>query len=219
LQGSAGMRMYSEELLEILFDTCNKEQILIVSDEVLTGFGRTGNLFASIHQQIKPDIMALSKGITGGILPLGVTLVNEKVLRAFDTADKTKTFYHGHSYTANPICCAVANKNIELLERKESVLARKNINRQHVLKQEQFSKHTKIKEARVLGTILALEIVNEQDSSYFNPLREVLYQKAIEKGVLLRPLGNVLYVIPPYCITKEELNKVYQVIEEILDEI
>jgi adenosylmethionine---8-amino-7-oxononanoate aminotransferase len=219
LQGSAGMRMYSKELLSKIFKICKEQNILIVSDEVLTGFGRTGELFASIHEEIKPDIMALSKGITGGILPLGVTLINERVVSAFDEDDKTKTFYHGHSYTANPICCALANKSLELLERQECTDNRSRINSSHLKIQVILDNHKKVKTSRILGTVLALEVDNGEGASYFSGIRDILYQKAISKGVLLRPLGNILYIIPPYVITDLELERVYCVIKEILDEI
>ena len=219
LQGSAGMRMYNNTLLSQIFDVCNNEGILIVADEVLTGFGRTGQLFASIHEEVKPDIMALSKGITGGVLPFGVTLINKKVTDAFDEEDKFKTFYHGHSYTANPICCALANKSLEILERQVCTDNRKRINQNHLNAQIIFDRHEKVKTSRVLGTVIAIEIDNGEGSSYFSNIRDILYQKAISKGVLLRPLGNVLYIIPPYIITDLELERVYCVIKEILDEI
>jgi adenosylmethionine---8-amino-7-oxononanoate aminotransferase len=219
LQGSAGMKMYSNELLAKIFKKCKEENILIIADEVLTGFGRTGNLFASIHEEIKPDIMALSKGITGGILPLGVTLINEKVIKAFDTSDKSMTFYHGHSYTGNAIICAVANKSIELLETQTCINNRLRINKRHLEEQLIIQKHSKVSNCRVLGTVLALDIKTESGNSYFNSLRDMLYQKAISKGVLLRPLGNTIYVLPPYIISDNELSIIYKTIKEILNEI
>lgn len=219
LQGAAGMRMFSEKILDQLFQKAKEHNVLIVADEVLTGFGRTGDLFSSINGEIKPDIMALSKALTGGVLPLGVTLANDRVLEAFDTDDATKTFYHGHSFTANAITCALANKSMEMLLKPESVQQRKNINESHLAVLPSIIEHKKVKKAEVLGTVLRLEIENGGASSYFDGLRDLLYQKAISKGVLLRPLGNVLYVIAPYVIAKEELQRVYQVIKEILDEI
>jgi adenosylmethionine---8-amino-7-oxononanoate aminotransferase len=219
LQGSAGMRMYSKKLLAQLFDACKKANVLIVADEVLTGFGRTGDLFASLDLPIKPNIMALSKGITGGVLPLGVTLVDEIVMNAFDSDNKALTFYHGHSYTANPIACAIANKSMEILLRDVTQQNIRNLVVQQKEAKQRFGKLSKVKEARVLGTVLALEISTAGQSSYFSEIRDVLYRKAIEKGVLLRPLGNVLYVLPPYVISQSELEKVYSTIEQILNEI
>jgi adenosylmethionine-8-amino-7-oxononanoate aminotransferase len=219
LQGSAGMRIYSEELLQRIFKKCQQNEILIVADEVLTGFGRTGTLFASILGEIKPDVMALSKGLTGGVLPLGVTLANQKVVSAFDNDDKKMTFYHGHSFTANAITCALACKSLELLQGNERQTQIKNLCLKQKEAQIRFSNHGKIKESRVLGTVLALEIENGGESSYFSDLRTTLYQKAIQKGVLLRPLGNVLYVLPPYTIKDQELEKIYDSIDEILHEI
>lgn len=219
LQGSAGMRMYSKYLLNRIFEVCKKQNILIVADEVLTGFGRTGELFASLHQTVKPDIIALSKGITGGLLPFGATLINQKVVAAFDSNDKLKTFFHGHSYTGNAICCAVALKSLELLERNACTENRQRIHLAHLNAQNHIRKHAKVKDCRVLGTVLAVEIENGESSSYFNNIRDLLYDGAIAKKVLLRPLGNVIYTIPPYIITNEELDVIYKVIAEILDEI
>ena len=219
LQGSAGMRMYSEEILQELFRIAKKHDVLLVADEVLTGFGRTGNLFSSINGEIKPDVMALSKGISGGILPLGVTLANERIVSAFDTEDKTKTFYHGHSFTANAITCALAVKSLEILLRKETQESISRIHSKHLLAQEQFVQNSKVKNVRVLGTVLALEIETGAETSYFSGIRDTIYQSAISKGVLLRPLGNVLYVLPPYIILDEELDKAYRVIDEILNEL
>lgn len=219
LQGAAGMRMYSEELLAKLFAKAKEYGVLIVADEVLTGFGRTGDLFSSINGEIKPDIMALSKALTGGVLPLGVTLANDTVLEAFDTSDASKTFYHGHSFTANAITCALSNQSMEMLLKPEMTAARKFINESHQEVFESIKNHSRIKTVRILGTVLAMEIDNGEETSYFSGLRDTIYQKAMSKGVLLRPLGNVVYVIPPYVITKEELTKVYKTIDEILDEI
>lgn len=219
LQGAAGMRMYSEEILQELFRIAKKYDVLLVADEVLTGFGRTGNLFSSINGAIKPDVMALSKGITGGILPLGVTMANDEIVSAFDTEDKTKTFYHGHSFTANAITCALAVKSLEILLRDKTQENIKRIERRQQEALDKFKSHSKIKNARVLGTVLALEIETGSESSYFSNIRDIMYQSAIEKGVLLRPLGNVLYVLPPYVILDEELDRAYSVIEQIINEL
>lgn len=219
LQGAAGMRMYSEEILQNLFQIAKTHDVLLVADEVLTGFGRTGTLFSSINGKIKPDVMALSKGLTGGILPLGLTLANSRIIGAFDVEDKEKTFYHGHSFTANAITCQLAIKSLEMLQRPETLSAIERIHQKHLGICAQYSAHPKVKNCRVMGTILALEIETGESSSYFNDLRDTLYLKAISKGVLLRPLGNVLYVLPPYVITDPELQKVYGAITEILNEI
>lgn len=219
LQGAGGMRMYSEEILQHLFRIAKAHDVLLVADEVLTGFGRTGTLFSSINGAIKPDVMALSKGLTGGILPLGLTLANPRIISAFDVEDKEKTFYHGHSFTANAITCQLAVKSLEILQRPETLIAIQRIHQQHLEVSAQYKSHARVKTCRVLGTVLALEIETGESSSYFSDLRDTLYLKAISKGVLLRPLGNVLYVLPPYVITDPELEKVYGVITEILNEI
>jgi adenosylmethionine---8-amino-7-oxononanoate aminotransferase len=218
IQGAAGMRTYSADLLDRMIAYAQSKNIVCIADEVFTGFGRTGKMFASDHLMNKPDIVAVSKGITGGTLPLGVTSCSERVLAPFKTSDTTKTFYHGHSYTANPLACAAANASFELLT---DPACQKNIARISE-QQSNFVKnlnHPRIKNARTLGTIMSLELNSNESTSYTNSTRKTIYDFFLRNDILMRPLGNVLYVLPPYVITHDELEHVHQTIYRFLAEL
>lgn len=219
LQGSAGMRIYSPEVLDQLLALCRKKGVICIADEVMTGFGRTGRIFASDHLRNTPDIMAMSKGITGGFLPLGITAAHQNIVNAFATDEADKTFYHGHSYTGNPISCAAANATLDLLFSKAIKDDIARVSEQQSEAIHRFNGHPKIKSANSLGTVLVLEINNEEGTSYFNSIRNHLYNAFLDRGILLRPLGNIIYILPPYCITNEELETIYKNIEEVLDEL
>ncbi|GIV44633.1 MAG: adenosylmethionine--8-amino-7-oxononanoate aminotransferase BioA [Bacteroidia bacterium] len=218
VQGAGGMKIYEPRYLNEILALLKKNDILFIADEVMTGFGRTGTLFACEKLKQKPDIICLSKGITGGFLPLGVTACQGYIFDAFKSSDFNKTFFHGHSYTANPLACAAANASLKLTRSPETQDAWERIEKQHIEFSSMVQNHPKLKNIRHLGTIWAAEI-QEEKSHYENPMSYVVMKKAIQKGVLLRPLGNTLYILPPYCISKDELNKVYEVILEILDEL
>ncbi|HSI90740.1 MAG TPA: adenosylmethionine--8-amino-7-oxononanoate transaminase, partial [Adhaeribacter sp.] len=212
--GTAGMVMYRPEILDQLLEICQEADILTIADEVMTGFGRTGKHFASGHLSRQPDMMCFSKGLTGGVMALGLTSCSEKIYSAFLSTDKAKTFFHGHSYTANPIACAAGLASLELLLQPETQQKISRIAQQHAAFQEQIKHHPGCKNIRQTGTILALEL-NTGATSYFNQIRDELYALALENRVLLRPLGNIIYIIPPYCILPEQLQKVYAVIEKM----
>jgi adenosylmethionine-8-amino-7-oxononanoate aminotransferase len=204
LQGAAGMKLYRPEFLEKLVHAVRSHGILVIFDEVMTGFYRTGKMFAMDHTNVTPDFICLSKGITGGFLPLGMTVTTEKVYDAFLWDDPHKAFIHGHSYTANPISCAAANKSLEILLRRETV---ENIGMISKFHRKAIFKN--VHRRRILGTVSAFDI----DSS---AQRNHLIESAFQKGVFLRPLGNTIYFLPPYCITEEELDKVHTIINEFL---
>lgn len=210
--GSGGMRIYTPESIKPLLQLCHDNQILIISDEVMTGFGRTNSLFASSQLSIQPDLICLSKGLTGGFLPLGATVCSQKIFEAFLSNDLTQAFLHGHSYTANPLACTAALASLKLLKEKSCLLQREMIAFQHQQFCERFEGHPKLKRCESLGTILALEYGSETDS-YFQPLRDKLYRYFLKKGIIVRPLGNVLYIMPPYCIQQGELHYIYKTIE------
>jgi adenosylmethionine-8-amino-7-oxononanoate aminotransferase len=216
VQGAAGMRMYESEILDKLISIARSNDVICIADEVFTGFGRTGKLFASNHLKEQPDIIALSKGLTGGALPLGVTSCAEKITEAFQTDDFSKTFFHGHSYTGNPLSCAAANASFELLMKSECM---ENISRISE-NQEAFAKkignHQRVINARSLGTILAIEIKSSGATAYDNEIGSRIYPFFLERNILLRPLGNVIYVVPPYVINKQELEYIHKAIEEFL---
>jgi adenosylmethionine-8-amino-7-oxononanoate aminotransferase len=215
IQGSAGMLMYKAEYLDKLIETAQQNQVICIADEVMTGFGRTGKTFATDYLNHKPDIFCLSKGITGGFLPLGITTCTQKIYDAFLSEDKLKTFFHGHSYTGNPIVCAAANASLELLQTSEFQL--QNLIEWQTELSAYLKSNPKIENLRQTGTIVAFDVKTDANSNYFNNFRDVLYDNFIKRGILLRPLGNTVYVLPPYVITKEQLQKVYDVIGEVLE--
>jgi adenosylmethionine-8-amino-7-oxononanoate aminotransferase len=217
VQAAGGMKMYDAAILDELIEIAHSHDVVCIADEVFTGFGRTGKLFASDYLSHKPDIIALSKGITGGTLPLGVTSCAEKIVKAFETNDFQKTFFHGHSYTANPITCAAANASFSLLVKPSCIAAINMIERQHKKFKTQLTGYKGIKDVRVQGTILTIELHHQEGTSYTNPLRKKIYPFFLERNILLRPLGNVLYVMPPYVITEQELELIYHSIEEFIN--
>jgi adenosylmethionine-8-amino-7-oxononanoate aminotransferase len=182
----------------------------------MTGFGRTGKTFAVDYLDNKPDIMCLSKGLTGGTMPLAVTSCSDRIFQAFLSDDKMKTFFHGHSYTANPVGCAAALASMDLFESDE---CRESIDRiwaRHANMIERLQTVPAVANTRHLGTVLAMDIVTPEETSYFNKVRDSLYDYFIREGVLLRPLGNVVYIFPPYCITDRQLQRVYDVLMQAL---
>lgn len=216
VQGAAGMRMYSPEILEQLLTMAHEHDVVCIADEVFTGFGRTGKLFASEYMAASPDILAVSKGITGGFMPLGVTSCSEKIVEAFLSGEVSKTFFHGHSYTANPLACAAANASFDLLLSKDCQQNIERIANQHSAFIKKNRSNSLIKNSSSLGTILSLELETKEGTSYFNETRKKIYPFFLERNILLRPLGNIIYILPPYVITEDELNSVYSAIEEFL---
>ncbi len=216
VQGAGGMRMYSPKVLEDLYTVCQEEKILFIADEVMTGFGRTGTMFACEQANITPDILCLSKGITGGLLPLGVTMVKPEIFQAFYSEDRKKTFFHGHSYSGNPIACAAALASFKVFEEEKQMNTIARISQYHKkVFAPRLQEHPKVANLRTCGTIAAIEL-QVKDGGYLSTVGPKLSQFYLQNGVLLRPLGNVVYILPPYCITDKELDRVYDVIEESL---
>lgn len=213
--GSGGMIIYSPDALDRLLQFCKAEGVLTIADEVMTGFGRTGPLFACEPLDNKPDIICLSKGLTGGFLPLGVTACTESIFNAFLSPHSDQALLHGHSYTANPLACASALASLDLLEKEACALQRQLIHTAHQIFCHKWQTSPKLKRCETLGTILALEY-RVENPSYFHPLSRHLYSFFLDRGILIRPLGNVLYLMPPYCIQLEELNWIYTQIEATL---
>ncbi len=217
VMGAGGMIMYEPEVLDELIRLCKDFGVLCIADEVMTGFGRTGKNFASDYLKQTPDIVALSKGLTGGSMPLAVTACTEAIYKAFLSENKLKTFFHGHSYTANPLGCAAALAGLELLEAGTTREAIDRITQRHEDFKASLQQHPAIRNIRYRGTILAVEFKSEEATGYFNNLRDTLYRFFLKRGLLLRPLGNIIYVLPPYCISDKQLDKVYEGIEAALD--
>ncbi len=217
LQGAGGMIVHPVEFLQKVRALCTKHDVLLIADEVLTGFGRTGKMFACDLANVVPDLMCISKGITGGFLPMGVTLCSDRVESAFRSENRMHTFYHGHSYTGNALACAAAIANLQIFD-DEPVFDRiATIARIHADAPEALdAKCIRLERRRQIGTIGVLELKTD-DAGYLSALRPKLYGFFLERGVLLRPLGNVVYVLPPYVMEPEELHHVYDVIVEAIE--
>ncbi len=216
VQGAAGMKMYEAAYLDRLLQICKDEQIICIADEVMTGFGKTGTLFASDQLTVKPDVICMSKALTAGFVPMAVTSCAQFIYDAFLSTDNGKGLFHAHTYTANPIACAVANAGIDLLLSSEIEKNRLRIHEQHIAFAEKIQQHPKVKNVRVKGVILAFEL-NVQMERY-GSLRDQLYQHFMDKGVYLRPLGNTIYCLPPYVSTIEQIAQVHSAMESVLDQ-
>jgi adenosylmethionine-8-amino-7-oxononanoate aminotransferase len=219
IQGTAGMIMYEAEYLDELLKHCTTEGVLTIADEVFTGFGRTGKLFACDYLSQQPDIMCFSKGLTGGTMALGLTTCTQEIYDAFLSDDKLKTLFHGHSYTANPVACSAALASLDITLQDATMQNIRRIAAMHSNFADKIRNHAKVRTIRQIGTIVAMEWEIGDDTSYFSSLRDKLYQYFLAAGIILRPLGNILYILPPYCITDAELNYIYAKIEQALEEI
>lgn len=209
VQGAAGMRMYSEATLDELLSIAQQHKVICIADEVMTGFGRTGTTLAIDQIKANPDIICLSKGLTGGYLPMGLSVVSQYLFDEFLHVEKRKGFLHGHSFTGNPLACAVAIASLDLLQEDSTQEAIKRITTSHevfALKYKEAFQHS----IRVKGTILAIDLkINNEATGYFNPATRQAYSYFIKKGLIIRPLGNSVFVNPPYCITSSELDYIY----------
>jgi adenosylmethionine---8-amino-7-oxononanoate aminotransferase len=206
--------MRRPEFLQQVQQVARQWGLLVIYDEVMTGFGRTGDWFACATAQTAPDIICLSKGITGGFLPFAATVCSEAIYSAFLSSDASHTLYHGHSYAANPLGCAAALASLELMRQNEAAF--KGLEARHWQQLARLQGHPQLERLRVTGTIAAMDVVTDGARDYLNPIGMQIRTAALFQNLLLRPLGNVLYVMPPYCITDAELDQVYQGIERVL---
>jgi adenosylmethionine-8-amino-7-oxononanoate aminotransferase len=223
LQGAGGMIMWPAEFLTGVRRLCDRYRVLMIADEVLTGFGRTGRMFACEHGPVTPDIICLSKALTAGYLPLAVTAVTEAVYDAFLGDDHTRTFFHGHSFTANPLACAVAIASFDLF-RENSVIARiARLEAQLRSGLAPLLRLPVVGDVRVLGGVAAIELVTDKATKeaggYLDQIGPRLSSAFVERGLLLRPLGNILYFMPPYVITDDEVDWVIDQIGAVLETI
>lgn len=216
VQGVAGMVLHEAEALSEMIKICRENKIFTIADEVFTGFGRTGKFFATDYLSEKPDMMCLSKGLTGGTMAMGVTSSTEEIFNAFLSEDRMKTFFHGHSFTANPVACSASLASMDLMDKKETWKNIARINKMHLKFQKVINNRGSLS-SRVKGTILAIELKTSGETSYFNSIKDKAVKFFLGKGILLRPLGNVLYLVPPYCISDKDLEYIYDSIVEFID--
>jgi len=216
VQGAGGMVMYQPAVLNQLIALARRTNTLIIADEVMVGFGRTGKLFALDHLSEKPDLMCLSKGLTGGTMALGVTSCTQAIYDAFLSDSPINTLFHGHSYTANPLACTAGLASLDLTLSSETVANWQRIASQHAEFTTRLGQFANVGNIRQQGTLLAFDLKSGGETSYFNSIRDRAYTFLLERGVLMRPLGNVLYFMPPYCTTNEQLQYAYGQVEELL---
>ena len=216
--GAGGMLIYPSWILAEMKRICETHGVLFIADEVMTGWGRTGTLFACEQASVTPDIACYSKGLTGGSLPLAVTLCRADIFDAHYSTDRTRTFFHSSSYTANPIACAAALANLEIWEREPVMERTGRVATLHTEKLDRFRDDRRFTNIRQIGTIAALDIA-ATDAGYMADIGPRLYRGFLARDLLIRPLGNTIYIMPPYCSTVGELDLVYEAIGEIADEI
>jgi len=218
IQGSGGMNICRKEFMKKLSNIVKKYNNLLIYDEVMTGFGRTGEIFACKKIKSEPDIICLSKGLTGGFLPLSLTVTTNKIYNSFLGHDFDKALAHGHSFTANPLGCAASIASLSLFESKKVLKNIKFIEKEHYSFSKKLLKLSFIEKIRICGTVLAFE-VKGFGAGYKAVLPNKIKKFFLKKGLLLRPLGNVIYLMPPYCILKKELKYAYKIIYEGLEKI
>ncbi|QKD19734.1 adenosylmethionine--8-amino-7-oxononanoate transaminase [Aminobacter sp. BA135] len=211
--GAGGMLMYPASVLAELKKITEASGTLLIADEVMTGWGRTGTMFACEQASISPDILCTSKGLTGGAIPLAATLANDAIFQAHYSEDRKKTFFHSSSYTANPIACAAALANIEIWQDEPVAERIAALSAKQAAGLQRFRDNPYFSDSRATGTIAALDLRTDS-AGYLAEIGPKLRAFFLERGLLVRPLGNVLYLLPPYCITGDELDGLYDAIEE-----
>jgi adenosylmethionine-8-amino-7-oxononanoate aminotransferase len=215
LQGAGGMIVHPEEFLSGVRRLTTAHNVLLIADEVLTGFGRTVRMFACERAAVVPDFMCVAKGLTGGFLPLAATLTTDRIHDAFSGAAPGRAFFHGHSYTANPIACAAANANLQIFDTTPVFDSIAAIEEVHARRLPAFREHPGVADVRHIGSVAAVEL-KVPDAGYLSSLRPRLYEFFLNRDVLLRPLGNVVYILPPYVIKPDQLDYIYDVIKDSL---
>lgn len=216
VQGAAGMQIFQAEHLNQILAITQQNNIVNIADEVMTGFGKTGTYFASLQLSVQPDIICMSKSLTAGVAPMAITSCSEKIYQAFYDDEMTKGFFHGHTYSANPLTCTAASAGIELLVSPEMQANIQRINAQHLAFEKRIKNHPKVASTRCLGVIFALDL-NLKLERYGN-IRDKMFHFFMENGVFLRPLGNVIYILPPFITSDAQLEKIYSTIEEMLEQ-
>jgi len=219
VQAAGGMRMYDPVYLSLLRAACDRHRVHLIADEIAVGFGRTGTMFACEQAGIRPDFMCLSKGLTGGYLPLSAVLTTQEVYAAFyDEYVKLNAFLHSHSFTGNPLACAAANASLALFREQRTLENNRALAAHMGARARTLEDHAHVAEVRQRGMIVAIEMVREKRTRAPYPWNErrglAVYRHALTRGVLLRPIGNVVYFMPPYVITPEEIDLMVEVARE-----
>lgn len=209
IQGAGGMKMYEASTLDTLIQLAREKGILCIADEIMTGFGRTGKWFAMDYLAQKPDIVCFSKGLTGGMMAMGLTLCSEQIFQSFLSDDRRKMMFHSHSFTANPLSCAAANASLDLMEKEETWESIARVESRHHEFAATITEHPILKNVRIHGTILAMEVETGEADGYLHSIRDDIYQYFLKEGILMRPLGNTIYILAPYCIEDEDLAYIY----------
>lgn len=215
VQGAAAMKMHNAEGLNQILRLLKEHKVLTIADEVMTGFGKTGKYFASDYMETKPDIICLSKALTAGLVPMGLTTCTENVYSAFYSDDIAKGLFHGHTYTANPLACAAALAALELLKTDEIQNNIQNIIQWHKEFDDEIKNHPKVASTRQLGVIYALDL-NVKMERYGN-LRDKLFKHFMDNGVFLRPLGNTIYILAPFITKKTQMDCIYDTIKSAIE--
>ena len=216
VQAAGGMIIWPAEFLRRVGELARHYGVPLIADEVFTGFGRTGKMFACQHGPIEPDIMCLSKALTGGYLPLAATLASEEIYQAFLSEDREKTFFHGHSFTGNALACAVALESLAVFDETKSLDRILALERLFMKRLAKLKSLPVVSAVRGIGALAVVELYPEKERGYLDTRGVQMAQVFLERGILLRPLGNVLYFLPPYVITDQEIHWVFDVIEEVL---
>ena len=210
IQGAAGMRTNSPEFLRSLRQQCDANGVPFIADEVMTGFGRTGSLFACEAAQVRPDIMCLAKGLTGGVFPLSATVVSEELFQGFFSDDRNKTFFHGHTFTAHPVGCAIGIASLQLCRERSVPERLQAIGKRLRARLQPLDSNPGVSHLRQLGGMVAWDLVGSKtgESGYLSQVGPALHQASLDMGVLLRPLGNVVYALPPACTTDAQVDQI-----------
>lgn len=214
IQGAAAMKTYSKSGLEAILEKCKSAGIICIADEVMTGFGKTGKNFASDYLETKPDVVCLSKALSAGMVPMGITTCTQEIYDAFYADEIAKGLFHGHTYTGNPLACAAALAAIELFQSKEIQHNIELITKAHQTFSNELKQHPKVKNVRQLGLILAFDLAVEMER--YGDMRNTLFSFFMQRGVFLRPLGNTIYLLPPFITNQVQLEVLYQRIRECL---
>lgn len=217
VQGAAGMKVHDTQGLDDLIEFCNKNEVITIADEVMTGFGKTGKYFASEYLNSNPEIICLSKALTAGLMPMAVTSCSQKIYDAFYSDEISKGLFHGHTYTANPLACTAALAGLELLKSQEIQESIKRIIQSHSEFDKKIRNHPKVASTRQCGVIYALDLHVKMER--YGSIRDKLFNYFMDNGIFLRPLGNTIYISAPYITTDKQMQKIYDTIESAIKKI